>query len=482
MKIEQVHTLVLGAGPSGLAAAYSLAKAGAKPVVLERDKVCGGLMRSIKHGDFILDIGRKELYNRLAKVDAFWQEILGNDYRTYPHRGGILWNGNIIDMSAAYKGVLRGMPLSLFLGCGLDLLWWRVKPGLPKARTLEDYWYRQRGRLLTRVANQGFQEKLNGRKWIDVTLPEQYSNGRDESFLKTVSQAVARGVSKKEPNTFKGIWRHPAKGTGQICSALEAGVLSNGGRICFQTRITGMSASAGRVTDVTAEVGAESVNFKPQFVVSSAPAEFLCSFLLPDRPEGKAVKKGAAPARTVILVYLFMDEEPLFPHFWLQVTDPSTKIGRIANYSALNSDMVPKGKSCLCCEIYCYGADPLLETPDKEVAEIALQDCARQNLLHPEKCFDKLVLKFPGADASQNRHNWLNQGRQKLLVELRQFQNLYSVNRTDLDIATQAGLDAAEAILSGDRSAFDKRIDPEELSIRSEPKPFEFRNPPGVQI
>ena len=37
MRNEPVHTLILGAGPSGLAAGYMLAKAGLKPVVLERD-------------------------------------------------------------------------------------------------------------------------------------------------------------------------------------------------------------------------------------------------------------------------------------------------------------------------------------------------------------------------------------------------------------------------------------------------------------
>ena len=61
MRNEEVHTLILGAGPSGVAAGYVLSKAGVKPLLLEKDKVCGGLMRSIKRGDFIMDIGRKEL-------------------------------------------------------------------------------------------------------------------------------------------------------------------------------------------------------------------------------------------------------------------------------------------------------------------------------------------------------------------------------------------------------------------------------------
>ena len=89
MQTERVHSLILRAGPSRLAAGYMLAKAGVKPVVLEKDKVPGGLMRSIKHGDFIM-VGRKELYNRITKVDALWSDTLCLDYRDYPHRGEIV--------------------------------------------------------------------------------------------------------------------------------------------------------------------------------------------------------------------------------------------------------------------------------------------------------------------------------------------------------------------------------------------------------
>lgn len=481
MKTEQIHTLVLGAGPSGLAAGFILAKAGLKPVVLEKDKMSGGLMRSIRRGDFIVDVGRKELYNRLARVDEFWTEILGTDYREYPHRGGILYDGHIIDMSPSYRGVRRGMPWSMFLGCGLDFLQWRARPGLPEPRNLEEYWYQHRGRQLTRIANQGFQEKLVGRKWADVPMPQGAKNG-GESFIWTVKQAVSRLFSAKENNTFKGIWRHPAKGTGQICESLERGIRESGGRVDHEARVLEMSSSQGIIRSVTTQVGTETITFEPTHVISSTPAEFLQQLLLPGhRNSGDSGQNSSARRRVVVLVYLFLNEEPKFPHFWLQVTSPDLRVGRIANYAALNADMVPKGKTCLCCEYYCFGEDPLLKLADDEMAALALGECARSGLVDPAKCFDKLVLKFPGADASQNRHNWFSKQRQQLYAALGQFRNLYSVGRTDLDISTLAGIEAAEAIISGDRKQFDAHFDPETLGIRSDPKPFEFRNPRGVE-
>src|SRR5687768_966365 len=114
MAERHVHTVVLGAVPAGLAAAYTLAQKGLAPVVIDRDTQPGGLMRSIRRGGFSVDVGRKELYNRLERVDAFWGELLGNDYRPYPHRGGYLYEGRVLEMSPVYKGVMRGMPAWMF--------------------------------------------------------------------------------------------------------------------------------------------------------------------------------------------------------------------------------------------------------------------------------------------------------------------------------------------------------------------------------
>jgi protoporphyrinogen oxidase len=537
MKVDKIDTLILGAGPSGLAAGYVLAKAGRKPVVLEKDKVPGGLMRSIKHGEFTMDVGRKELYNRLAKVDALWSEILGNDYRDYPHRGGILYQGRIIDTSPVFQGFRRGLPLSMFVGCMFDFLRARVKPGAAEPRNVEEYFYQTRGRQLTQIFSQGFQEKLAGRKWADIPLPENYANGAGSGFASTVKEALVRAFSKKEVNTYKGIWRHPAKGSGQISEIFAQEIVRLGGSVHYQARVMEMTtlpedgrqktedrnASSAirplssvlglqRIDIVTAQIGAETVCFKPSHVVSSIPPEFLKRLLFaqpvaeplvapksneggpvapksneggpvtPKSNEGGSARSlpavaGPAPKRTVVLVYLFLDEEPRFPHAWLNVTCPNTKIGRITNYSAFNGDMVPKGKTCLCCEFYCFGPDPLLEMDNKDIARLALEDCARDGLVDLTKCFEQLVLRFPGADASQNRDNWMSKSRLKLLSELERFKNLYYVNRTETDIATLAGMEAAEAIFSGDRTHFDRRMDPAELGIRSESKAFEFQNP-----
>ena len=321
MRTEQVHTLILGAGPAGLAAGYTLAKAGLKPVILDRDKVPGGLMRSVHHRDFVVDVGRKELYNRLSKVDDLWTSVIGSDYRQYPHRGAFLYQGHILEMSRSYQGFRRGMTWSMFLGCAFGFLWSRMNALAPKPSNVEEYFYCTRGRLLTRVASQGFQEKLTGKRWAEMPLPENFSNGESASFLATVKAAATRAFSTREVNTFKGVWRHPAKGTGQICDALAKGINDSGGSFGYGAKILEVNPGDSKVDSVIAEIGSEKICYVPQNLLSSIPLEVLIPLLGRKVPAAYTAARGApAQRRTVVLVYLFLDRAPKFPHAWLQVT------------------------------------------------------------------------------------------------------------------------------------------------------------------
>jgi protoporphyrinogen oxidase len=348
-----------------------------------------------------------------------------------------------------------------------------MRPGLPPARNLEEKLYQERGRKLTQIFSQGFQEKLSGRKWAETPVTAFEGDANGAGLYTTVKAAFERTFSKTEPNTFEGIWRHPAKGTGQICELMEKGLTEKGGRIEYQSQISEIKTGESSLKAVTVKTPTDTIVFKPEHVITSIPIEFLLTLLKPTQDE-QTKQKIQTIKNTVVLVYLFLDEAPRFPQAYLHVTCPNTRVGRITNYAAYNGDMVPKGKTCLCCELYCFGEDSLLQLGDKEIADKVLKECASSNLVDPNKCFDQLVLRFPGADASQNKDNWMNKERLIMMKQLEAYQNVYYTNRTELDFATLAGIEAAEAILSGSRSDFDRRSDPSELEVRTESKAFAF--------
>ena len=69
--MKSFDVVILGGGLSGLAAAYELARAGKKVIVLEKWNDVGGLARTIKVGKFSFDTGPHRWYTKTIHSNAF---------------------------------------------------------------------------------------------------------------------------------------------------------------------------------------------------------------------------------------------------------------------------------------------------------------------------------------------------------------------------------------------------------------------------
>ncbi|WP_144427412.1 NAD(P)-binding protein [Nostoc piscinale] len=73
------HIYILGAGPAGLASAYTLTKQDESVVVVDKDSQVGGLSKSIVYQGFILDYGAHYLCTSPQPVLELFNEILGSN-------------------------------------------------------------------------------------------------------------------------------------------------------------------------------------------------------------------------------------------------------------------------------------------------------------------------------------------------------------------------------------------------------------------
>ncbi len=452
---RRANVVVLGAGPAGLACAHTLAKNGLNPLVVERGRVPGGLMRSIERGGYRVDVGRKELYARLPEVHTLWSELLGDDYREYPHRVGVLWKGNIVERSRLHKGFFRGIPWWVLMSGGAEFAARQlVNPLLPPPKNEEEYWHRLRGKLFSEVLSQGHSEKFQGHAWSD--LPPPSATPRGMAFVRKAARSVFARATVKDHGHAE--WRHPARSTGQIIDKLVEGIEGSGGELMLGASVQSIVESGTQVTEVRGEADGESFVLKCDHVVSSVPLDILARLLGEEPPSD--LKARDTRRRSTILVYLFSDAPPKFPHAWLDVTDPTLRAGRITNYAGFHGDMVPPGKACLAVEMFLVGDDPLLQRSEDALLSLAVTECARSGLLDPVTLTDHLVLKLPGAFAADDYRSWQSPGVSAFLDRLGRVDNLWNVNRAGTDVATYAGLMAGDGIVKKQRDHFLKVADP----------------------
>ncbi len=413
-------------------------------------------MRSFTWRDFIVDLGRKELYTRFAEVDALWNDALGDAYTPYPHRVGSLYRGHILELSGKYRGVLRGIPLPWLAHGGLSMLKGWARAAACRPANYQDYWHGRVGRVFAELLAQGYWEKFRGRRWLDMPAPkmevqEQPELSRSFEMVRQALRLAERGGVQTQV-----AWRHPSGGTGQIFETLHKEIDARGGRIQFHAEVRAIRPKADGSFEIEFLQYGVIHRRTSRYVISGVPIERLASLLGVGPTEPASREAG----RNVVLVYLFFDEAPRFPHAWLEVNDPATAIGRVTSYAAFGGAMVPPGHSSLCVEFFCYADDPVMQANDDSLTERAVKELAEAGLVHPARLMGSFVRRLRRTNAAASWREQQTEHQLSLLQRLTGYPALYHANRPGSDWATFAGLLAAQAVLTGDRSAFDHRGDP----------------------
>ena len=88
--------VILGAGPCGLYAALTLAKAGRKVTLLEKEEVTGGLARGYRRGENFYDLGCHMLHAFDKEVFETVSEIMGDERIEVQLNATIKWAGAFI--------------------------------------------------------------------------------------------------------------------------------------------------------------------------------------------------------------------------------------------------------------------------------------------------------------------------------------------------------------------------------------------------
>ena len=84
MAARDETTLVLGAGPAGLTAAYLLAKLRRPVLVVEAEEQVGGLSKTVVRDGYRFDLGGHRFFTKSPEVESLWLEILAEELLLRP--------------------------------------------------------------------------------------------------------------------------------------------------------------------------------------------------------------------------------------------------------------------------------------------------------------------------------------------------------------------------------------------------------------
>jgi protoporphyrinogen oxidase len=424
---------VIGAGPAGLTAAYTLAKDGIPVTVLEADpQYAGGIARTVEYKGFRFDIGGHPFFSKSKEIEDLWTELLPEDMLERPRLSRILYRGKLYSYPLNAAEALWKLGFSESLLSALSYLRACMRR-VPNAQNLEDWASNQFGERLFRKFFKTYAEKMWGVDCKEICA----------ASAKTLVQA----------------FRYPRYGPGMMWAAAAARVQELGGQVRMGHRVSACHWDEG-TRQWTVVCGPGSKTLTADHVVSSEPLGELVRSIAPPFSSESLKAADGLRYRELLTVALIARGRSDLADNWICIHDPEIRAGRVQNFSSWSPYMVPDdAHSCYGLEYFCFEGDEIWTMPDGELIELARRELGRTGLARPETVVDGCVVRQPKACPFYDRDCAAHVSTIRGEIE-RRYPQLHPVGRNGMhrcnnqDHAMMTGILAARNI-AAERQVYD---------------------------
>lgn len=178
MAAKNHRTIIIGAGPAGLTAAYELVIQGSRPIVLEKDTMVGGLARTVTYKGYRFDIGGHRFFTKVHEVNQLWHDMLGDDFIRVSRQSRIYYKDKFYDYPLNLLNTLSNLRLIESSAILLSYVKWKMFP-YREEESLDKWVTNRFGRRLYRTFFQSYTERKSGEsRALKSTLIGQHNGLR----------------------------------------------------------------------------------------------------------------------------------------------------------------------------------------------------------------------------------------------------------------------------------------------------------------
>ena len=231
-----VDFAIIGAGPAGLAAAYTLAKRGAAtPLVLEQETQVGGLSKTVEYKGFRCDICGHRFFTKSEEVEALWREVLPHDFLRRPRLSRIYYRGKFFYYPIRAMNAMGGLGLWEGLRVMASFARARVAPRLQET-SFEDWVSNRFGYRLYSIFFRTYTQKVWGIPCTELSADWAAQRIRNLDLTKAVLNAMGLGKGESVASLIDE-FDYPRLGPGQMYEAMATQVEARGGTTMLQHRV-----------------------------------------------------------------------------------------------------------------------------------------------------------------------------------------------------------------------------------------------------
>ena len=355
--------VIVGAGFTGLTAAYVLSKQGYKVRVIESDSTAGGLAGTFQFSD---GVNLEKFYHHWFNNDAYVPDLvkelgMEGDVIMLPTRTGMYFNGRMWKLSTPMD-LLRFTALSFLDRVRLGLLVLLI-------RRIKDW------RTIEHLSIREWLEPLCGKNVYRVVW-EPLITSKFSIYAEAVNavwmwkKLVLRGSTRNDKGGeelayFKG-------GFGRLAEAMVSAIESTGGEVSLGEKVTGVRSDGRRLLALHTDSG----------TISGRQFLFTPAFpIIADIFNGVAESEWLASLRRVNylgnMCLILRLKHSLSETYWLNVNDPGFPFVGVIEHTNFDLPENYKGSHIAYLSRYLAVEDPVWSYSDEQYVNFAVEHLKR---------------------------------------------------------------------------------------------------------
>ena len=351
---------IIGAGATGLPAAYDILKAGHEAVVYESAPFIGGHASTFDVGGQRLERGYHHWFTSDTDIVELLEEIgLGDTIRWIDSTVGTLYDGRIYDFVTPLD-LLKFKPLSLpnRIRLGLTTLYLQRQKD----------WQKYEG-----ITAEGWLRRHGGRGVYDVFWGPMLRGKFGEDYYRQVTMAWVWGkINTRVKSRGKSMVReklgYPLGSFGMVFDTLAEKIREQGGEVHISTPVNRIMIEDGRAVGLQIRAGDEGIREEKFDAVLATTPSPIFTRLVPPMPEEYQSRLERARYMSAVLIVLVLDR-PLSHVYWLNVADRSIPFVGVIEHTNLIGPEHYGGKHIVYLSNYLTRDDPLYRMGHDEMLD-----------------------------------------------------------------------------------------------------------------
>ncbi|TAN60379.1 FAD-dependent oxidoreductase [bacterium] len=380
------HVIILGAGISGLSAAWRLSDIGAKVDIFESGPSVGGLAGTRREGHYCLDVGPHSFFSDDQQIVNTVCRLFKDNLKHLPRKVKFYYKGKYIDYPLTAQGVLLRMGLRSGVKAACSFLKgkiFRYNRGLrsQENQTVEDWAISSFGEYLYRSFFKPYTEQFWKIPCSELSSRSIPTNTR-MSFLNTLRLLLRQKTGSGGESLIEREMRptyYPDTGFSEISEQIAKRIENNQGRIHLGCEVTGVVELSSGKMRITYQRNGQREEMEGDYVISTVPLSSLVNMLSPSVSSEIKLSANKLEYRPLIVLGMLTQKQKILNCGYAYILDrPFNRIFEMNEFSPSTS--LP-GENIIAVEIPCLQGSVLWKASKEELFRMCIPSLSRDGFI-----------------------------------------------------------------------------------------------------